>query len=87
MITRSTTYLTDPTGQPFTRLLDVPPTSKLTSHTNLCLVNVAAQGPKAVVTAAIDNLVKGASGQGVECFNIAFGFERTAALEGAPQWP
>ncbi|HEY4025569.1 MAG TPA: N-acetyl-gamma-glutamyl-phosphate reductase [Candidatus Dormibacteraeota bacterium] len=74
-------------GHPFTRLLDGPPTSKLTSHTNLCLVNVAAQGSKAVVTAAIDNLVKGASGQGVECFNIAFGFDRTAGLEVPLQWP
>src|SRR5215831_1328554 len=74
-------------GQPFTRVLDQTPTTKLASHTNLCLVNVAAQGPKAVVTAAIDNLVKGASGQGVECFNIAFGFDRTAGLEGVLQWP
>jgi len=74
-------------AQPFTRLLDQPPTTKLTSHTNLCLVNVAAQGSKAVVTAAIDNLVKGASGQGVECFNIAFGFDRCAALDGTLQWP
>ena len=39
------------------------------------------------MTAALDNLVKGASGQGVECFNIAFGFERTEALVGAQQWP
>jgi N-acetyl-gamma-glutamyl-phosphate reductase len=74
-------------GQPFTRLLDRTPDTKLASHTNLCLVNVAAQGPKAVVTAAIDNLVKGASGQGVECFNIAFGFDRTAGLQGVLQWP
>jgi N-acetyl-gamma-glutamyl-phosphate reductase len=74
-------------GQPFTRLLDRTPTTKLASHTNLCLVNVAAQGSKAVVTAAIDNLVKGASGQGVECFNIAFGFDRTTGLEGVLQWP
>jgi N-acetyl-gamma-glutamyl-phosphate reductase len=74
-------------GHPFTRVLDRTPTTKLASHTNLCLVNVAAQGPKAVVTAAIDNLVKGASGQGVECFNIAFGFDRTAGLEGVLQWP
>jgi N-acetyl-gamma-glutamyl-phosphate reductase len=74
-------------GQPFTRVVERPPTTKLTSHTNLCLVNVSAQGPKAVVTAAIDNLVKGASGQGVECFNIAFGFDRGTALEGPLQWP
>ena len=74
-------------GQPFTHVVDQTPATKLTSHSNLCLVNVAAQGQKAVVTAALDNLVKGASGQGVECFNIAFGFERTTALEGPLQWP
>jgi N-acetyl-gamma-glutamyl-phosphate reductase len=74
-------------GQPFTRVVDRTPTTKLATHSNLCLVNVAAQGKKAVVTAALDNLVKGASGQGVECFNIASGFERTTALEGALQWP
>jgi N-acetyl-gamma-glutamyl-phosphate reductase len=74
-------------GQPFTKVIDRSPTTKLASHSNLCLVNVAAQGDKAVVTAALDNLVKGASGQGVECFNIAFGFDRTTALEMPVQWP
>lgn len=74
-------------GQPFTRVIDRSPVTKQAAHTNLCLVNVAAQGDKAVVTAALDNLVKGASGQGVECFNIAFGFDRTTALEAPIQWP
>ena len=74
-------------GQPFTKVVGQSPTTKLASHSNLCLVNVAAQGKKAVVTAALDNLVKGASGQGVECFNIAFGFDRTTALEMPLQWP
>jgi len=74
-------------GQPFTRVVAQSPTTKLASHSNLCLVNVAAQGGKAVVTSALDNLIKGASGQGVECFNIAFGFDRTAALEAPVQWP
>jgi N-acetyl-gamma-glutamyl-phosphate reductase len=68
-------------GQPFTKVLDFTPTTKLASHTNYCLVNVAAQDGKAVVTAALDNLVKGASGQGVECFNVAFGFDRKQGLE------
>ena len=49
-------------GQPFTKVLEKSPTTKLASHSNVCLVNVAAQGNKAVVTAALDNLVKGASG-------------------------
>ena len=75
------------TGQPFTRVVPQTPATKLASHSNLCLVNVSAQGEKAVVTAVLDNLVKGASGQGVECFNIAFGFDRTTALEGPIQWP
>jgi N-acetyl-gamma-glutamyl-phosphate reductase len=74
-------------AQPFTRVVAQSPTTKLASHSNLCLVNVAAQGDKAVVTAVLDNLVKGASGQGVECFNIAFGFDRKTALEMPLQWP
>ncbi|HWO91675.1 MAG TPA: N-acetyl-gamma-glutamyl-phosphate reductase [Methylomirabilota bacterium] len=74
-------------GQPFTREVAQSPTTKLASHSNLCLVNVAAQGDKAVVTAALDNLIKGASGQGVECFNIAFGFDRKTGLEAPIQWP
>src|SRR5947209_14462423 len=74
-------------GHPFTRVVAQTPSTKLASRTNLCLVNVGAQDGKVVVTAALDNLVKGASGQGVECFNLAFGLERTAGLEMPPQWP
>ncbi len=33
-----------------------------------------------VVTSAIDNLVKGASGQAVQCANLLFGFEETTGL-------
>ena len=81
------TYAEFYAGQPFTKVLSQSPTTKLASHSNLFLVNVAAQGRKAVVTGALDNLVKGASGQGVECFNIAFGFDRKTALEMPVQWP
>ena len=74
-------------GEPFTKVLPKTPDTKLTAYTNQCLINVAAQDGKAVVTGALDNLVKGASGQGVECFNIAFGLPRTAGLEAPNQWP
>lgn len=74
-------------GQPFTKVLDAVAPTKLAAHTNLCLLAVGAQGRKAVVTSSIDNLVKGASGQGVECCNIAFGLERTAGLQVPQQWP
>jgi len=74
-------------GQPFTRVITRTPTTKLAAHTNLCLINVSAQGDKAVVTSALDNLIKGASGQGVESFNLAFGLDRRAGLEEPLQWP
>ena len=41
----------------------------------------------AVAAAAIDNLVKGASGQAVQCFNLAMGFEETEGLEGLGLFP
>ena len=37
-----------------------------------------------VVTSAIDNLVKGASGQAIQCMNLALGLPETAGLLGAP---
>ena len=80
-------YMEFYSGAIFTKVVPYSPATKLVSHTNLCLVNVSAQGEKAVVTAALDNLMKGASGQGVECFNIAFGFMQRAGLDGAVQWP
>jgi N-acetyl-gamma-glutamyl-phosphate reductase len=74
-------------GEPFTKVLARTPDTKLAAHSNLCLLHVAAQEGKAVVTGALDNLIKGASGQGVECFNIAFGLARTEGLELLQQWP
>jgi N-acetyl-gamma-glutamylphosphate reductase len=33
-----------------------------------------------VISSAIDNLVKGAAGQAVQCLNLRFGFDETTAL-------
>lgn len=38
--------------------------------------------PLLVATCAIDNLVKGAAGQAVQCANVMFGFDETAGLAG-----
>lgn len=81
------TYTEFYAGQPFTKVVQAPPATKQVSGTNICLIDVSAQAGKAVVTAALDNLVKGASGQGVESFNLAFGFDRTEGLEDRPTWP
>ncbi len=40
-----------------------------------------------VVLAAIDNLMKGASGQAVQAMNVALGFPETTALDQVPLYP
>jgi len=40
-----------------------------------------------VTLAAIDNLIKGASGQAVQAFNVAMGFDETAGLSTIPLYP
>ena len=36
---------------------------------------------------AIDNLVKGASGQAIQCLNVRFGIDEGAGLRATAQWP
>jgi len=48
--------------------------------TNQCHVGIAAAGDIAVVTAALDNLLKGAAGQAVENMNLVLGVPRTMGL-------
>ncbi|CAN5142075.1 N-acetyl-gamma-glutamyl-phosphate reductase [soil metagenome] len=59
------------------------PEPKILSGTNYCDVGFEADahGNRVVVTAAIDNLVKGASGQAVQAMNIRCGFDETLGLE------
>ena len=49
--------------------------------TNQVLLGVGSDKRTVVVTAAIDNLLKGAAGQAVENLNLMFGFPRTAGLD------
>ena len=37
-------------------------------------------GPQIIIVSAIDNLMKGASSQAMQCFNLRIGFEETACL-------
>jgi N-acetyl-gamma-glutamyl-phosphate reductase len=48
--------------------------------TNQTHVGIAAAGDIAVVTAALDNLLKGAAGQAVENMNLVLGLPRTTGL-------
>jgi LysW-gamma-L-alpha-aminoadipyl-6-phosphate/LysW-L-glutamyl-5-phosphate reductase len=65
---------------PFVRLVDGSPTVATVFGTNRCDISVAASGRTVVVCAAIDNLVKGAAGQAIQCANLACGFDETAGL-------
>ena len=70
-------------GSPFVRLTggDLPEI-KHVAHTNFCdigwKVNPATR--QLVIVVCIDNLVKGAAGQAVQNFNVAFGFDERLGL-------
>ena len=70
--------------EPFVRLYGVgqAPDLRAVSRTNFCDIGVHydAKTGRAVVIAAIDNLVKGAAGQAVQNMNLLLGFPETAGL-------
>jgi N-acetyl-gamma-glutamyl-phosphate reductase len=74
-------------ANPFVRLLPHPPATKAVTGTNVAALNVAHQDGVTVVTAAIDNLVKGAAGQAVQALNVRFGFDEREGLDRWPLWP
>ena len=57
------------------------PEIKHVAHTNFCDIGWRVDaGRQLVMVACIDNLVKGAAGQAIQNFNVAFGFDETAGL-------
>jgi N-acetyl-gamma-glutamyl-phosphate reductase len=68
---------------PFVRLTGADlPEIKHVAHTNFCDIGwrVDRPGGQLVMAACIDNLVKGAAGQAIQNFNVAFGFDERTAL-------
>ena len=65
---------------PFTHLSTEPIDLKQVVNTNKCLLFLEKQDGQLVVHAAIDNLLKGASGQAVQNMNLMFGLEETGGL-------
>lgn len=61
---------------------DGMPATRFVTHTNYCDVRVdrVDGSDQAIVTSAIDNLVKGAAGQALQNINVMFGFDETAGL-------
>ena len=73
--------------EPFIRYDEVPPATKSVSGSNTAAINCTLQGEAVVVTTAIDNLVKGAAGQGIQAMNVRFGFAEGAGLRSTSSWP
>ena len=68
-------------GSPFVRLTGADlPEIKHVAHTNFCDIGFRVEGSQLVMVACIDNLVKGAAGQAIQNFNVAFGFPETEGL-------
>jgi N-acetyl-gamma-glutamyl-phosphate reductase len=64
----------------FTHVADSMIDLKQVVNTNKCLVFLEKEEDKLVVHTALDNLLKGASGQAVQNMNLMFGFDEDAGL-------
>jgi N-acetyl-gamma-glutamyl-phosphate reductase len=74
-------------GHPCLRLDPLPPATKSVTGTNVAALHAGWQDGTAVITCALDNLVKGAGGQGLQALNLRFGFAETAGLQLMASWP
>lgn len=65
---------------PFTHLSPANIDLKQVVNTNKCFLHLEKHGDQLMILSAIDNLLKGASGQAVQNFNLMFGLEETMGL-------
>jgi N-acetyl-gamma-glutamyl-phosphate reductase len=76
-------------GEPFVTVVDHPPDTAHLRGSNR--VHVAAwhdaRTGRVIVCGAIDNLVKGAAGQAVQCLNVMRGWDETAGLDAVGIFP
>jgi N-acetyl-gamma-glutamyl-phosphate reductase len=77
--------------EPFVRLLPpgLLPSTKDVRGSNYCDIawRLDERSRRVVVVSAIDNLVKGASGAAVQCFNLMAGFPEEEGLRAMPLFP
>ena len=64
----------------FVRLRETPPELKWVTGSNYCDINIKSLGSKIIITAAIDNLIKGASGQAMQNMNKLFGWKESLGI-------
>ncbi len=68
--------------EPFVRLAAQTPHTKWTFGSNRCFVYpvVDRRAERLIVVSALDNLVKGAAGQAIQCANLMYGLPEAAGL-------
>ncbi len=76
-------------GERFVVVSDEPPSTKSASGSNTAHLSahVDERTGWLVVLCALDNLVKGAAGQALQCANLALGLDEAAGLPLAAQYP
>ena len=67
-------------GKPFIRVVDHMPATRDVSFTNFCDITVRFNRDQLVVFAAIDNLIKGASGVAVQNMNLMLGLDQRTGM-------
>ncbi len=82
-------YKTFYEGEPFVRVADAPPSTKETWGSNNVFLYVALNrgSNRLIVVSALDNLVKGAAGSGVQNMNIMLGIPETVGLSKTGVYP
>ncbi len=84
-------YMQQYDNEPFIRLLseDTFPATQYVRGSNFCDISykIDPVTNRIIVLSAIDNIVKGASGQAVQNMNIMCGFDETTGLEFSPLFP
>lgn len=74
-------------GEPFVRIVAHKqgayrlPDPKILLGSNFCDIGFAAEGDRVTVIAAVDNLMKGGSGNAVQCLNVRMGWPERLGLE------
>jgi N-acetyl-gamma-glutamyl-phosphate reductase len=66
--------------EPFVKVTEAPPGVRDVRDTNECHVYPVINGSRVVVSSAIDNLWKGASGQAIQNLNLMLGLDETEGL-------
>src|SRR3954470_22092373 len=76
-------------GEPFVHVSERPPSTKWTLGSNAVHLTARydARTGRVLALAALDNLVKGAAGQMIQCANLMLGLDETAGLPRVGVWP